>query len=289
MENIINIDTLLALIDDHDEEVYQAVRDKLLESGPAILPVLEYALSSSGNLLQHDRLEIIIIELKLSKLVEKTAFWANSEEKTLLEGWILASTIHYPMILADKIELLIHKITRDIWVELNDAYTSLEKVSVINHLFFEVYHFELNRQDIHAPENCLINNLLVSRKGNHISLATLYCIISKRLQLPIHPIGIGQYLILGYYEPQISKEIYGEQANPYLFYINIEHKGAIIGAKELEYLAHEHKENVEYSTPLNEGTMIKRLMLALRQSYQINGNEEKVLNTNRLLEKLRKY
>ena len=53
MEEIVNIDTLLALIDDHDEEVYFAVRDKLLESGPAILPVLEYALSSANSLLQH--------------------------------------------------------------------------------------------------------------------------------------------------------------------------------------------------------------------------------------------
>ena len=70
MEEIVNIDTLLALIDDHDEEVYFAVRDKLLETGFAILPVLEYALSSSVSLLQHERLVLIINELKLLKLVE---------------------------------------------------------------------------------------------------------------------------------------------------------------------------------------------------------------------------
>ena len=133
MENNVSIDTLLDLIDDHDDEVYLAVRDKLLESGPAILPVLEYALSSAVSLLQHDRLELIINQLKLSKLVEKTALWANTEDKTLLDGWILVSTVHHPAIVADKIELLIQKITRDIWLDLNDALTSLEKVSVFNH------------------------------------------------------------------------------------------------------------------------------------------------------------
>ena len=88
MENNVSIDTLLALIDDRDEEVYLAVRDKLMESGPAILPVLEYALSSSISLVQQDRLNQIINQLKLLKLVEKTALWANSEDKKLLDGWI---------------------------------------------------------------------------------------------------------------------------------------------------------------------------------------------------------
>ncbi len=289
MEKNFNIDTLLALIDDRDEEVYVAVKEKLLESGPAILPVLEYALSSSIGLLQHERLEIIINELKLVKLVDKTALWANSEQKTLLEGWILASTIHYPAIVADKIELLIQKITRDIWLELNDAFTSLEKVSLINHLFFDIYHFELNTADSNAPENCLINNLLVSRKGNLISLSTLYCIIAQRLEIPIHPIAVGQYLILGYYGPQISKEVYGDNADPYLFYINMEHKGAIIGAKELEYVVHENKEILENAAPISEGALIKRLLRVLRQCYQVNGNSEKVQVTSKLLEKLSKY
>ena len=289
MDEIVNIDTLLALIDDRDEEVFFAVRDKLFESGPAILPVLEYALSSAENLLQHDRLELIINQLKLSRLVEKTAQWAISENKTLLDGWILANTIHYPSIAPEKIDVLIQKIVRDTWIEFNDALTSLEKVSIINHVFFELYHFELNTPDIYAPENCLINNLLVSRKGNLISLSTLYCILAQKLNLPIHPIGIGQYLILGYYEPQISKEVYGENADPYLFYINMEHKGAIIGAKELEYFVHENKENFENATPLNAETLIKKLLISLKQCYKSAGDEEKAELTEKLLEILRKF
>jgi len=289
MEDIVNIDTLLALIDDRDEEVFFAVRDKLIEAGPAILPVLEYALSSSSNLLQHERLELIINQLKLLKLIDKTVQWVMAEEKTLLDGWILGSNIQYPSIAPDKIDVLVQKIVRDIWIEMNDSLTSIEKVSIINHVFFEMYHFGLNTPDIYAPENCLINNLLVSRKGNLVSLSTLYCIIAQRLNLPIHPIGIGQYLILGYYEPQISKEVYGENADPYLFYINMEHKGAIVGAKELEYFVHENKESIENATPLSKETLIKKLLISLKQCYQSRGDEEKAGLTDKLLDKLRKY
>jgi regulator of sirC expression with transglutaminase-like and TPR domain len=287
MDDIVNIDTLLALIDDRDEEVYFAVRDKLIETGPAILPVLEYALSSSASLLQHERLELIINQLKSSKLIDKTARWINSKDKTILEGWILMSTIQHPGIAPDKIDMLIQKIVRDVWIELNDSLTSLERVSILNHVFFELFHFELNTADIYAPENCLVNNLLISRKGNIISLSTLYCIIAQRLNLPVHPIGIGQYLILGYYEPQISKEVYGNNANPYLFYINMEHKGAIIGAKELDYVVRENKESVDNSIPLNEEALIKKLLQFLLQCYQFRGNKDKTAITNKLLDKFR--
>ncbi len=289
MEEIVNFDTLLTLIDDRDEEVFFAVRDRLLQAGPDILPVLEHALSSSASLLQHERLELIIYQLKIAKLVERTAQWVNAEDKTLLEGWILVSSIHYPTIIPEKIDQLIQKIVRDIWIELNDSLTSIEKVSIINHVFYELYRFELNNQDINAPENCLINNLLVSRKGNLLSLSTLYCIIAHQLNLPIYPIGIGQYIILGYYEPHISKEVYGNDADPYLFYINMEHKGAIIGAKELEYVVHENKESLEKTIPLNEGTLIKQLLLFLKHCYQSAGDQEKTTLADKLLDKLRKY
>ena len=289
MEEIVNFDTLLTLIDDRDEEVFFAVRDRLLLAGPDILPVLEHALTNTTSLLQHDRLELIIHQLKISKLVDRTAQWVNTEDKTLLDGWILVSSIHYPTILPEKIDQLIQKIVRDIWIELNDSLTSIEKVSIINHVFFEIYRFELNNQDIIAPENCLINNLLVSRKGNILSLSTLYCVIAHQLNLPIYPIGIGQYLILGYYEPQISKEVYGTDADPYLFYINMEHKGAIIGAKELEYVVHENKESIEKATLLSEGTLIKYLLLFLKHCYQSTGDQEKTTLADKLLDKLRKY
>jgi len=289
MEEIVNFDTLLVLIDDRDEEVYFAVRDRLLQAGPDILPVLEHALSTSTSLLQHERLDMIINQLKIEKLIERTALWVNAEDKTLLDGWILASSIHHPAIAPEKIDLLISKIVSDIWLEINDSLTSLEKVSIINHIFFDLYQFELNTPDMYAPENGLITNLLVSRKGNIISLSILYSIIAQKLNLPIHIIEIGQYLFLGYYEPRISKEVYGENADPYLFYINMDHKGAIIGAKELEYLAHEKKESHENITPLSEGTIIKRLLLLQRQCYQSVEDNERIVLTDKLLQKLHKY
>jgi hypothetical protein len=288
MENNLILGPLFSLIDDTDLEVYSAVREKLLGFGTSILPELESALAVSTTLQQHDRLELIIGELKKLKLIEKLAFWAQSEDKSLLEGWIIASKVHHPMLVDEKIELLIHKITSEIWVELNEAFTSLEKVSIINHILFDIFKFELNTLEPEVPENCILNNLLVSRKGNLITLSTLYSIIAQRLELPIHVIGIGSYVILGYYGPELAREIHGSHADPYLFYINIENKGAIIGSKELTYVVQKNQEKIEDAELLSKSSIVKKILQSLKRAYQISGNEEKTELTIKLLGALKK-
>ena len=288
MDNNYNIEPLISLIDDSNLEVYGAVREKLLEFGTSILSELESALATSTTLQQHDRLEWIIGELKKTKLIEKLAIWANTEDKSLLEGWILSSKVHHPLLVDEKIELLIHTITNEIWIELNESFTSLEKVSIINHVLFDIFKFELNTLEPDVPENCIINNLLVTRKGNLISLATLYAIIAQRLELPIHVIGIGSYIILGYYGPELAKEIHGNHADPYLFYINIENKGAIIGSKELAYVVQKNNEKAEDAELLTRSSILKRILQYLKRAYQISNNEEKTKLTIKLLGALKK-
>lgn len=288
MDNSFKLEPLISLLDDNNLEVYTAVREKLLGFGTSVLIELESALATSTTLQQHDRLELIIGELKKLKLIEKLAFWANSEDKSLLEGWILISKVHHPTLVDEKIELLIHKITSEIWLELNEAFTSLEKVSIINHILFDIFKFELNTLEPEVPENCILNNLLVSRKGNLISLATLYSIIAQRLELPIHVIGIGSYVILGYYGPELAREIHGAHADPYLFYINIENNGAIIGSKELTYVVQKNHEKVEDAELLSRSSIVKKILQSLKRAYQISGNEEKTDLVVQLLNSLKK-
>ncbi len=288
MENSFNLDPLIRLLDDNDLEVFTAVHEKLLGFGTSILPELEAALADSTSLQQNDRLELIISELKKSKLIDKLALWAKSEDKSLLEGWIISSKVHHPMLVDEKIELLIHKITSEIWIELNEAFTSLEKVSIINHILFDIFKFELNTLEPDIPENCILNNLLISRKGNLISLSTLYVIIAQRLELPIHIIGIGSYLILGYYGPELAKEIHGAHADPYLFYINIENKGAIIGSKELNYVVQKNQEKVEDAELLSRRSILKRILESLKRAYKATGNEEKADLVSCLLRSINK-
>jgi hypothetical protein len=286
MAQNINIKTLLSLLDDSDEEVYIAVREKLIEAGPDNLPLLESALESAPNLLQHERLDSIIDHLKKIHLADKFMQWIHSENKSLLEAWALISSIQKIEVSSEKVEKLIQQIVHDIWMELNDLQTSFEKIAIVNHIFFDTYHFELNHFDISAVENCFINNLLISRKGNPISLTILYCIIARELNLPVQPIGVNYNMFLGYMDPTVSKEAYGKIAHPFLFFLNMERKGGIVGIKEMEFFVKENKEYWNDRLLLSNELLIRKLLTFIKESYQANSEDDKSKIADDLLKKL---
>lgn len=286
MAQNVNIKTLISLLDDSDEEVYLAVREKLIEGGTDNLSLLEDALGSATNLKQHERLESVIDRLKAIRLGDKMIQWAHSENKSLLEAWALVSSIQNIEVPSEKVEKLIQQLVQDIWIELNELQTSFEKISIVNRIIFDTYHFELNYSDISATENCFINNLLISRKGNPISLTILYCIIAKHLNLPVQPIGINYNMFLGYFDPAISREAFGETAHPFLFFINMEHKGAIVGIKEMEFFIKENKEYWNDRLLLSNEELIKKLLLFIKESYLSKGEEDKAGLADDLLNKI---
>ncbi len=282
----INIKALLALLDDSDQEVYSAVREKIIEGGSDNLPFLEMALESVVNLLQHERLESIIKQLKTIRLADKLTEWSHSENKSLLEAWTLISSIQKTEISAEKVEKLVQQIVQNIWMELNDLQTSFEKIAIVNHLFFETYHFELNSSDITAAENCFINNLLISRKGNPISLTMLYYIIAQQLNLPAKPLGINYSMFLGYMDPTVAKEAYGETNHPFLFFIDIERKGRIVGIKEMEFFLKENKEYWNDRLILSNDLLIRKLLTSIKESYQAKGDRENSQIADDLIKRL---
>ncbi len=286
MEQNINIKTLLSLLDDSVQEVYTAVREKLIEAGPNNLPLLENALDQAMSLLQHERLESIIDQLKTIRLGDKLVQWVHSENKSLPEAWALISSIQKTEVSTEKVEQLIQQIVQDIWVEMNDLQTSFEKIAIVNHILFDTYHFEINVSDISAVENCFINNLLITRKGNPISLTLLYCIIARQLNLSVEPIGINYNMFLGYMDPAVSKAAYGEIAHPFLFFINIERKGGIVGIKEMEFFVKDNKEYWNDRLILSNELLIKKLLAFIKECYQAKGEEEKSRIADELFNKL---
>src|ERR1035437_1733313 len=109
MAQSLNIKTLISLLDDSDEEVYFAVKEKLIEAGPDNLPFLENSLVSVTNLLQHERLDSIIDQLKAIRLGNKMIQWVHSENKSLLEAWALVSSIQNIEVPTEKVEKLDRK------------------------------------------------------------------------------------------------------------------------------------------------------------------------------------
>jgi len=281
------IKALIHLLDDPDTEISDVVTGNLKELGIDIIPELESAWESTMDLHYQEKIENIIQEIQAGNVKKNLTTWRESGSRDLLEGVFWVAKYQYPDLEIGQIRKQIDRISGDIWLELNNRLTALEKVRIINHILFDVHKFSRNNRNFYAPGNSFINLLLESKKGNPVSLAILYILVAKNLSLPIYGINLPKIFILAYmdeYEDD-KRRTSPQQA---LFYINPYHSGAVLGKREIDhYLAH-HKIKIRESffTPFTNEEIIKRLLLNLTLSYEKLGYPERLKDLREFLKVL---
>jgi hypothetical protein len=289
--NVNEIDALINLIDDPDEEIYAQVREKIVSYGEEVIPHLEniWELNSFGLEFQQ-RIEDIIHVIQFDSVYAALERWAKDGGKDLFEGALLIARYQYPDL--DELEAKenLMKIRQDIWLELNDDLTALEKVKVFNHVLFDIYGFRGNRKNYHAAQNSYINTVLESKKGNPLSLSLLFIVIADSLGIPIYGVNLPNHFLLAYLDEfNIMKYLEGrgkeESDDPeVLFYVNAFSKGTIVHKSEItQYLEQINLEQKkEYFLPCSNLDIIRRILNNLILSYDRLGYPEKVKELKRL-------
>jgi len=288
--SVATIDALISLLDDQDALVFKSVNDKLLSLGAEVLPKLEDSLLKAGSPMLALKLEEIIHRLKREIVLDRMKEWISSDNRTLLDGWLLVSSIHHPSISKEKIENEIQKIERKLWLEITESMTSLEKVAVINHMIFKVNNFDLASNDIPVADNIVLDKLLFSKSGNVYSLTVLYLIIARSLHLDLIPIMLANKLLLVYEDNLAASLAFGSPSDKYLFYINVAHRGSVISPKEVQFLYDKSQKYGKVATRLESDiSLIKKLLNLLYLTYTHEGEQDKLLLTEDLLALLEGY
>lgn len=275
-----SIRALIQLIDDPDENVFEHVRDKLLNYGANAIPFLENSWEDQDyGLIFQSRIEQIIHEIQFEDVKIQLKNWTNSPDKDLLRGAIIIAKYQYSGLNEELIHQTIQTIRKDIWLELNNKQTAFEQVKIFNKIFFNIHHFHGDAKHFHSPMNSFINTVIESRKGNPLSLSLLYSIIAQSLDLPIYGINLPNHFILAYLDENGSSFFLPEK-NEFgvLFYINPFSKGSILDANAIKefldglHLPHER----EYFEPCSNTAILRRMITNLIASFQHVGNAEKV-------------
>lgn len=284
------LDALISLLEDEDELVFNSVKEKLLSLGPIVLPKLEDSLLTVESIEHINKLEAIISRLKSELLIERLKQWINSENRSLLEGWILISSVHHPNISKEKIENSIQKIYREAWLEITGSMTSLEKVAVINHILFRINLFDISENEAPSVENIVLDKLLFSKTGDVYSLTILYLIIARNLHLDLLPIMLANKLLLVYEDNLAASLAFGDTSEKYLFYINVAHRGSVISPKEVQFLYDKTQKYGKLATRIeNDISLIKKLLNLMYLIYTNEGDQDKLLLTEDLLALLEGY
>ena len=289
--NATELKALINLLDDPDEEVYMHVKDKLLSLGQEVIPVLENAweLGDPFNNTLQTRIENIIHNIQFDTIAQELTLWAQLGAVDLLKGTMLVTKYQYPDLDEEKIETKLQQITQDIWIELNDNLTALEKVKILNHIIFDVHGFSGNTTNFHAPQNSYINNVIESKKGNPLSLSILYAVTAQKLNIPIYGVNLPQHFVLAYQtDKNLTSILPGEFGHNVLFYINPFSRGSIFGKKEIDAFLKQLKLEPQPSfyQPCSNLDIIKRLLQNLISSYEKLGYPSKKKELNDLLNSL---
>ncbi|MDD4192946.1 MAG: transglutaminase-like domain-containing protein [Mangrovibacterium sp.] len=270
---------LIALLDDPDKAVYEMVEKEFLEEDHAIIGQLEKIWETSFDELQQTRIEDLIRQIQFRATSNKIKSWSKQTRVDLFEGFFLISQYQYPELKLKDIETRIRKIRNDVWIEISNRLTSIEKVTVLNHIFFDVNKFSVNLAAPHSPQNCYINQILDTKKGNPVSIAILYTLIARELDFPIQLIDFPRNPLLAYIDAEMAQKAHGPDYNSsVLFYINPSNRGAIIGRKEIEFFLkrNEQVDEAVFEKNCEDRVIIRKLLESLISAYNSLGHQDKV-------------
>lgn len=277
---------LISLLDDNDENIFNVVNKKLLDLGNAVIPDLEEAWENSINEVFQEKVENIIQNIQFQFVKSNLQDLVNSDNVDLLKGAYWIARYQYPDLDFDKISQKIEAIKKDIWLELNQNLTALEKVKILNHIIYDVYGYSRNSSNFYAPQNSYLNYVLDEKKGNAVSLSLLYAIIAQQLELPIYGVNLPKNFVLAY-KDEIStfSTLHEENSDNVLFYINPFNKGAVFGRREIDLFI--KQQNLEYSetyfVSCNNREFLIELVNSLIIAYEKLGYPDKVQDFNEIL------
>lgn len=237
-----DLHALIKLLDDPNEDVFQAVQSALEEKGESIIHTLEdhYMLIDADNLATQ-RLAHLIEKIQYTSSYEQLKSWKQGEQN-LLEGILILNKYHQRNIPSEEITYQFSRIRQDIWLELNDRLTPLENIKVLNHILFKLLGFTgVSNELTTAPHS--LHDTLVTKTGTPLSLGTLYLLLAQSLDIPIYGVNLPGHFILCYVE-EMPDWLLPDDATDnreILFYVNPYAGGTILDHEEVEqFILNQH-------------------------------------------------
>ena len=281
MINQTEVTSLIRLLDDPDQEIYNHVHDKLLSYGSEAIEHLESAFEQAFDAVQQDRIANLVHEIQFGIIKNDLKLWLHGGSFDLLQGILVINRYQYPDLDEQKIINQIEAIKRDVWIQMMNEASAAEQVKLINHVFYHIYGFSGNTSNHLDPQNSYLSQVLESKKGNQISLAIIYSIVAQKLDIPVYGVNLPQHFILAYVDETQQSEF----ESGILFYINAFNKGFIFGRRDVDQFLKQLnlKADKQFYEPCSNTDIIKRVLRNLISAYEHLGAAEKVAEINELL------
>ena len=268
--------SIIILLQDPDDTVYEHVSNKLISEGESIIPQLLNEKNKTDNEFLKSRIDDIIFDIKFSDTYYHLEKWIDTEENDLLKGAYLIEKIINPSLQFQNIFNEVTQLKRSIELNLNDNFTPLERVRAINFIFYKNNKFIADYTNNNFTDSFFVSKVLKSKRGSSIALAIIYLSLARKFGFPIYGVNLYKNFILAYVSEtiQIGNKVANnsilleedkEQEHKILFYINPFNKGIVLGKKEIDFFLKNQKlkQKAIYYKPCSNSVIIKRLIETL--------------------------
>ncbi|HEY9115001.1 MAG TPA: transglutaminase-like domain-containing protein, partial [Bacteroidales bacterium] len=207
---------------------------------------------------------------RLDDLYFELVNWSNFYSNDLIKAFIILSKYRYPELDEEKYIQKFDKLKKDAWLEINDHLTALEKVKVLNHIFYNIHHFRGLRPNKENIQAFFINEVLDTHRGNAMSLGILYIAVAQKIQVPVFGVDLLKHFILVYMDDTMEMKTADQYTeDDVLFYINALNKGAVFTKREInQYISQmDIKAKEEYFIPGTNVSIIKRFIEEMSSAY----------------------
>lgn len=281
MINQTEVKSLIRLLDDPDQGIYNHVHDKLLSYGSEAIEYLEGAFEEAFDPIQQERIANLVHEIQFGILKTDLRLWHQSGSFDLLQGILIINRYQYPDLDEQKLINQIEAIKRDVWIQMMNEGSPVEQVKLINHVFYHLHGFSGNTANHQDPQNSYLNQVLETKKGNQILLASIYSIVAQKLDIPVYGVNLPQHFILAYMDETKQSDMEGGV----LFYINAFNKGFIFGRRDVDMFLKQLNLNFDkqFYEPCSNTDIVRRILRNLISSYEHLGSPDKVDELNELL------
>lgn len=291
------LEAMIYLLDDNDNEVVDAVQDRLFREGPEVVPLLEEIWSDNKDPGKGDKIEQLIDRINQRELLKDLMAWKSSVQKDLLEACLIVCRIQYPGMDSGMVYRYIEKLKLEVWMAMYNTHNPLDRIKVLNHILFERHGLSGNSENYHAPDNSFIHRLIETRRSNPITLCSLYAIVAQRLGLPVFGVNLPQHFVLAWCEEKQTPEalpyqsaasLRREDFGEVLFYINPFSKGQVFLKENIdEFLKAIHVEPRElFYEPCSNEDILQRMLRNLHFSYSELHHSRNVATIEMLMRQL---
>jgi regulator of sirC expression with transglutaminase-like and TPR domain len=283
MEESKEITALFHLIDDPDEEVFDAVSKKIVDYGKPIIPNLEHLWETTPSEETQVRIELLIHRLHFRDLAEDFHQWSVSGHHDLMLGTLLVCKFMYPELSTTPVLQEIEKVRRNIWLELNNYLTPLEQINIVTSILYSYYGLKGSETNYKDPNEFLLHKVLEAKHGNQISNGILYLILCELLDIPVKAIGVPKQFVIAYFKSGYSEENLPNPLGKIEFFIDPT-SGQAFTHKDVEnyFKRITVPSTAAYFKPLSNKRMIQQLLEELSKCFDDEKNRYKQTELHQL-------